>query len=145
MNPNKISDQVRGKTIRFSWLDGPTRNTSQDHTFHPDGTVEWQGTGSELKKKHAEATPPDRPHYAGVKVSDDVCLVSYLSESGYTLTVTLNFSSHDIVGIASNAENWIPVRGTFEVLAARGGNFERSARGEKLVFAGENAYVMHEA
>ena len=139
MNTNKISEKVRGKTIRFSWLDGPTKNTSQDHAFHADGRVEWHSAGGESKKK--DAGPPDRPHYAGVKVSDDVCLVSYLSQSGYTLTVALNFSSNEIVGIASNAENWIPVRGKFEVLGA---NNEKAPRGEKLVFAGDNAYVMND-
>jgi len=94
-----------------------------------------------MKKKGIDTAPPDRPHYAGVRVSEDVCLVSYLSESGYTLTATLNFSSHDIVGIASNSENWIPVRGKFEVLGSR---VEKPARGEKLVFAGDHAYVMSE-
>ena len=36
--------------------------------------------------------------------------------------------------------NWIPVRGKFEVLGANG---DKAARGEKLVFAGDNAYVMN--
>jgi hypothetical protein len=46
----------------------------------------------------------------------DVCLVSYLAGSGYTLTVALDFRSHRVVGVASGAKEWFPVRGTFEVV-----------------------------
>jgi len=43
--------------------------------------------------------------------------VSYQSpESGYTLTVVLNFNDHKMVGFASGASEWHPVKGTFKVL-----------------------------
>ena len=58
----------------------------------------------------------ERVEYGAVKVSDDVSLVSYLSDSGFTLTVALNFSDHTVVGFASGAKEWYPVRGTFEVV-----------------------------
>jgi hypothetical protein len=122
MATSKISGQVRGKTIRLSWTEGPTKGTTQEHIFHEDGTVEWhsvggkgksasdsQGTGSKAIKKM------ERPSYAGVKVADDVCMISYLSESGYTLTVVLNFGNRTTVGVASNEKTWVPVRGRFEV------------------------------
>jgi hypothetical protein len=124
MATSKVSDQVRGKTIRLSWTDGPTKGTTQEHIFHEDGTVEWhsvgskgesaydsQGTGGKAMKK------PERPSYAGEKVADDVCMISYLSESGYTLTVVLNFGNRTTVGVASNEKTWVPVHGRFEVVS----------------------------
>lgn len=59
---------------------------------------------------------PERPHYLGVKTSNDVCMISYLAQSGYMLTVVLNFSDGSTVAIASNAKDWIPAHGTFEVM-----------------------------
>ena len=35
---------------------------------------------------------------------------------GYTLTVAVDFGTHEIQGIASGAKDWNPVRGTFEVV-----------------------------
>jgi hypothetical protein len=46
-----------------------------------------------------------------------VYAVSYLAPSGFTLTVVLNFATHDLVGFASDKEHWYPVRGTFETVA----------------------------
>ena len=119
----KLSDQVSGKTIRLSWTDGPTKGTTQQHVFHKDGTVEWRSIESDSNGKPAiksgepkTTKKPERPHYLGVQISDDVCMISYLSQSGYTLTAALNFSDGSTVAIASNAKDWIPARGTFEVI-----------------------------
>lgn len=38
------------------------------------------------------------------------------SPSGFTLTVVLNFATHEMVGFASGQDQWHPVRGTFEVM-----------------------------
>jgi hypothetical protein len=122
MTASKISDQVRGKTIRLTWTDGPTKGTAQDHVFHADGTVEWHAADDGKKEKPAAtdsaktAKKAERPAYAGAKISDGVCLISYLSQSGYTLTVVLNFGDGSTVGVASNEKTWVPVKGTFEVL-----------------------------
>lgn len=120
MTASKISDQVRGKTIRLTWTEGPTKGTAQDHVFHADGTVEWHSAGGDKKAEKTEKTVKaekiEKPAYAGVKITDDVCLVSYLSQSGYTLTVTLNFLDRSTVGVASNEKIWVPVKGTFDLL-----------------------------
>jgi hypothetical protein len=49
-------------------------------------------------------------------VADGAYLVSYLAASGYTLTVVLNFRDRQLIGVASSAKEWFPVRGTFEVV-----------------------------
>ena len=111
--------EVRGKTIRFVWTEGPTKGKTHEHTFHDDGTVEWRdtnaatdGTARETSRSGAK---PERVEYGAVKVSSDVTLVSYLADSGYTLSVALNFDDGTIAGFASGAKEWYPVRGTFEV------------------------------
>lgn len=122
MATSKLSDQVSGKTIRLSWTDGPTKGTTQEHIFHKDGTVEWHSIGNDGNDKAASksvgttaAKKAEKPRYAGVKITDDVCMVSYLSQSGYKLTVVLNFSDGSTVAIASNEQNWVPALGSFEV------------------------------
>jgi hypothetical protein len=115
------SEQVRGKTIRLSWIDGPTKGTTQEHAFHKDGTVEWKsvaqpGHDKEVPAADDTAKKSEQRQYAAARITDDVCMVSYLSESGYTLTSALNFADHSIVAIASNENNWIPAQGTFEIM-----------------------------
>jgi hypothetical protein len=101
---------VRGKTIRLTWTDGPTKGRTHEHVFHADGTVEWHEPG-------AKGTGGgERPPYAAMQAGADVCLVSYLAGSGYTLTVALDFPSQRVVGAASGAKDWFPVRGTFQVM-----------------------------
>ena len=121
---SKPSDQVFGKTVRLSWADGPTKGTTQAHVFHKNGTVQWHSIESGAKAKPAVesggtkvAKKPETPQYAAEKISDDICMVSYLSQSGYTLTVVLDFSDGSTVAIASNEKDWVPVHGSFEVMA----------------------------
>ena len=81
-------DEVRGKTIRFTWKDGPTKGKTHEHVFHDDGTVEWHSMGSSDGGSSGQA---ERVRYADEKITRVVRLVSYLSKSGYTLSVALNF------------------------------------------------------
>jgi hypothetical protein len=118
--------EVRGKTMRWTWIDGPTKGKIHEHVFREDGTVEFHevsvtGTTTAVKpsdeptEKGGEGTSPIE--YGAVKVSDAVYLVSYLSGAGYTLTVALDFDHGSVVGFASGAKEWYPVTGTFEVVA----------------------------
>ena len=124
MTTSKLSNQVSGKKIRLSWTDGPTKGTTQEHVFHKDGTVEWHSIEKDGKAKAAAvsgdakaAKKPEKPSYAAMKVTDDICMVSYLSQSGYTLTVVLNFLDKSTVAIASNEKDWLPAHGNFEVMS----------------------------
>jgi hypothetical protein len=102
---------IRGKTIRFIWTEGPTKGKSYDHVFYPDGTVEWHDAGAPEGQRAKE-----RPKYAAIPVADEVYAVSYLADSGYTLTTVLNFKNKKLIGFASGAKDWYPVSGTFEVI-----------------------------
>lgn len=102
---------IQGKTIRFIWTEGPTKGKTYEHVFHQDGTVEWHDPGAAKGQSTKE-----RPKYAALPVADEVYLVSYLAESGYTLTTALNFRNKKLIGFASGAKEWFPVQGTFEVV-----------------------------
>ena len=108
MADDRQRDRIRGKTITFTWTDGPTKGDSHEHIFHDDGSVEYR----KVEAKAGKFTREKR--YGAVKVTDDIYLVSYLGSSGYTLTVVLNFRDHTVVGFASGAKEWFPVKGQFE-------------------------------
>ncbi len=121
MAQTKLAPAIRGKTIRLIWTEGPTKGSSYDHVFHEDGTVEWHGIEGSGKKpapaqQQKAVSKPERAEYAAFQVADDIYAVSYLAQSGFTLTVVLNFRDHRMVGFASGAKEWYPVQGTFEVV-----------------------------
>jgi hypothetical protein len=107
------AEAIRGKTVRLTWTEGPTQGATHEHRFHQDGTVEWRDAGGAGKGGAAKERPP----YAAVEVADAVYAVSYLAASGYTLTAVLNFRDQKVVGFASSAKDWHPVRGRFEVVS----------------------------
>jgi len=117
-------DPVRGKTIRWTYEDGPMAGKNFEHTFGTDGTVSWRETGGEErgakpppngKQKTGKPTTEPKAKYEVAAVNDDVCAVSYLSKSGYTLTSVLDFAAGTVVSFASNEKELVPQRGMFEV------------------------------
>ena len=109
------SARVRGRTVRFVWTDGPTQGKTHEHRFHHDNTVEWHAAG--IDAGNDRAASKERPEYFAADVGNDACFVSYLSKSGYTLSLVLNFVRGTIVGVASNEKQWMPVRGRLEMVA----------------------------
>jgi hypothetical protein len=118
------SDQVRGKTIRWTYDDGPMAGKSFEHTFGDDGVVTWReagaadrGTKPPVNGKQNSGRPATeaKANYEVAAINDNVCAVSYLSKSGFTLTSVLDFASGTVVSFASNEKELIPQRGMFEV------------------------------
>ena len=105
------SSPIRGRKMRFTWNDGPTKGKTYEHMFHQDGTVDFRAAGAEPQDPAQQ-----KPVYAAERVADGVYAVSYLSK-GYTLTAVLNFGDRRLVGFASDASHWYPVHGSFEVVA----------------------------
>jgi len=119
MPTQNSQDPVSGKTIRLAWSEGPTKGSTHEHKFFADGTVEWHAVKSAGESSTANGKKreqPERPRYSAFKLDNDICLFSYLSKSGYTLTVTLNFADHSTAGFASNESTWTPLRGQFEIV-----------------------------
>ena len=114
---------IRGTTMRWAWTEGPTQGKVHEHVFHEDGTVEWHDAGEPAKTPpKAETVPkasgrPERVPYAAFEVTPKIFAVSYLSTSGFMLTVVLDFATKAMVGVASGAKDWFPVRGAFEVVS----------------------------
>ena len=119
------SDPVRGKTIRWTYEDGPMAGKSFEHIFGNDGTVTWRETGGKDQgaklpgngkpKTTGEPATEAKAKYEVAAINQDVCAVSYLSESGFTLTSVLDFDSGTVVSFASNEKELVPQRGMFEV------------------------------
>ena len=111
---------IRGKTMRWTWTEGPTRGDSHEHRFAEDGTVTWRSVGpGAAEKPSGETAAPaaERAEYAASRLADDIYLISYLAPSGYTLTVAVNLRDRSVVGFASNDKQWFPVRGKVEETA----------------------------
>lgn len=105
--------------MRFAWTEGPTTGKTYEHSFREDGTVDFHevtpgaGTVRQEVAPNAQKKPIE---YGAFRVTDDVFIVSYLSNEGYTLTVALNFDDSSMAGFASGAKEWFPLKGTFEVV-----------------------------
>jgi hypothetical protein len=115
------SDPLRGKTIQWTYDDGPMAGKRFEHTFGNDGTVTWRETErgtkppANGKQKAGKPVTEAKAKYEVAAINDDVCAVSYLSKSGFTLTSVLDFASGTVVSFASNEKELVPQRGMFEV------------------------------
>ncbi len=117
-------DPITGKTIRWSYEDGPTKGTSFEHAFGRDGTVTYRMLDG---KGGSGEGGPSSEHcaYQVVPVRANVYAVTYLAPSGWTLTTVLDFDAGAVVSVASNEKQVFVQRGTFTVVERAQG--ERSA------------------
>ncbi len=107
----RMAEAIRGRTIRWTFEDGPTAGIRFEHSFHEDGTLVWRALDGAMKGASAQ-----EKEYAAVKVAKGIHAVSYLATSGYTLSVVLNFADKRMIGFASNDKQWHSMTGTFELL-----------------------------
>ena len=99
-----MSDPIRGKTLRFRFVDGVMANKTFEHRFAADGTVTFSA-GKEAV------------HYELAPVREGIWAVSYLSK-GYTLTTVLDFDSLTLVAFSSNDKMVAVQHGTFDEVEA---------------------------
>ena len=109
------TNSLAGRTFRWTFKDGPTANKTYEHAFSPDGTVEFKEVGGAPQAAPAGEKGPDIK-YASFEIAPNTHLVSYLSNQGYTLTVSMNFDSKELHGFASNDKEWYALTGTLEVV-----------------------------
>ena len=111
MSNKSDATALLGRTIRWRFNDGPVAGQTFEHTFNDDGSVVWRSVdGKDPTKLNHEKFGAVAP------ISDDVVVVSYVSASGYTLTVALNLTQGKMVGFASGHDTWVQQKGTFELL-----------------------------
>jgi hypothetical protein len=97
-------DPIRGKTLRFTFDDGPMAEKTFEHSFRVDGTVTFRMVTAGVSGKPSEAKGDDATatKYEMAAVGDDLWAVSYLSRQGYTLTTVLDFNTKKLVAFSSN-------------------------------------------
>jgi hypothetical protein len=106
-------DPIRGKTLRFTFEDGPMAGKTIEHTFSQDGTVSWRGVDGN-NQGGSESLADSGARYEHARINDRVYAVSYLGKSGYALTTILDLEAGTIVSFASNEKELVLQRGTFE-------------------------------
>ncbi|HEY1912849.1 MAG TPA: MoaF N-terminal domain-containing protein [Vicinamibacterales bacterium] len=102
---------LAGRTIRWTFVDGPVAGITFEHRFGEDGAVTWRYvTGTDKGASNREKS------YAAVRINDKTWAVSYLAASGHTLTVVLNLEDHRAIAFASDSTSWSTQNGTFEIV-----------------------------
>jgi hypothetical protein len=105
-----MKNALVGKTILWTFSEGQMANKSFLHSFANDGTVRYQ------MMKGDEAGPMSEPVKCELaSVGQNVGVVSYRVDKGYTLTVVLDFTTKKLVAFSSNADRLDMQQGTFEV------------------------------
>ena len=107
-------ESLTGRTLRWTFSDGPVAGKTYEHTFNADGSVVYRSVDDTVTGK------PTRERFCATdRIDEHVFVISYRAVSGYTLTVVLNFADHRMIGYASNEEAWYRQQGTFEIAADR--------------------------
>ena len=107
------NNPVTGNSLRWTFIDGPMAGRSFDHTFSRNGGVVFREVGSDPNAK-----PGSADQYQVASLGHDVHAVSYLTGSGNTLTVVLDYKTKKLVAFASNEKSLILQHGTFEPLGS---------------------------
>jgi hypothetical protein len=105
------ADRVRGKTIQWTFTDGPMANKTFEHVFEKGGAVKFHALDGSGKSKTTR-----EKKYEAARVSANVDVVAYLGSSGYTLTVVLDYKTRHLVALASNEKGLILQHGTFQIV-----------------------------
>jgi hypothetical protein len=103
-----MATDLAGKTIRWTYADGPMKGKHFEHSFTNDGTVSWKEAGEPKPSADSHAK------YQFQRISDDVYVVSYLSSHGFTLTTVVDDRSGAIVSFASNEKDLVVQHGSLE-------------------------------
>jgi hypothetical protein len=107
--------EIRGKKIVFTFKDGPMAGKSVEHAFHEDGSLDFAIAGGDADKKtHVKK-------YEAAKTGENVYAVSYLGDSGYTLTTVLDFATNELIAFSSNEKMLLLQHGSFELASGSKG------------------------
>jgi hypothetical protein len=102
------TDLIPGKTIRWTFADGPMAHKTFEHVFDQHGSVAFRAIDGAQRGKLSEAKK-----FETAQVNADVCAISYLS-TGFTLTVVLDFKTGKLLAFSSNERELTLQHGAFE-------------------------------
>jgi hypothetical protein len=108
-----FANPITGHSLRWKFSDGPMAGKTFDHTFSRNGHVTFRDVDGDPNGK-----PGCAEQYQVATLGQDVHAVSYLSGSGYTLTVVLDYKTLKLVAFASNEKSLTMQHGTFEPLGS---------------------------
>ena len=112
-------DPIRGKTIRWTYNDGPTKGMKFEHIFGTDGRVSWRTVDQPSAQSGGGGEKQEAAAYEVAQAAPQVWTVAYLAPSGWTLTTILDLDSRNIVSFASNEKQLVVQHGTYEVATPR--------------------------
>ena len=104
-----MKNPISGKTIQFTFEDGPMAKKTIAHTFKDDGSLSFKMVGDD--KGEGKGTQVEK--YEVATVSPDVVAISYLGSGGYTLTVVMDSKTKKLVAFSSNDKGVSIQHGTF--------------------------------
>jgi hypothetical protein len=107
-----MGGDLKGKTVRWMYRDGPMKGKRFEHHFTNDGTVTWNEAGDEKPSADAQA------NYQFARITDHVYVVSYLSSHGFTLTTVIDEQAGTVVSFASNEKELVVQHGSLDTRAA---------------------------
>jgi MoaF N-terminal domain len=106
-----MADFLRGKTVHWTYEDGPTAGKAFTHTFGQDGKVSWTMDGSKGSPQESQA------EYQTAQLAPAIQVVSYLAPSGWALTSVLDQRNGTLVSVASNEKELFVQNGTHSIPA----------------------------
>lgn len=106
-----MTDRIRGKTIQWTFKNGPMAKQTFEHVFLKNGSLKFRAVDNAGKGKTTRVKK-----YDVAKVNSDVYAVSYLGPSGYTLSTVLDFRKRRLIAFASNEKSLTVQEGTFKVV-----------------------------
>ena len=110
--PDKTPLSLAGKTQQWKFSEGPAKGTTYEHVFNADGTVSFRDV-KDPPKPGGKATT----RYASYEVGPGMHFVTYLGDSGYTLTVLVDMNKKKLYSVASSSKEWYPATG--ELVSSR--------------------------
>lgn len=110
-------DTLAGKTVRWTFEDGPTAGQEFEHRFGTDGDVAWSMPGAATDELESTPSGDASAAYEEARIgSANLVAFSYLAPSGWTLTGLLDPATSQITAFASNESTLVQQRGTFHVM-----------------------------
>ena len=103
-----MAPDLNGRTIRWTYADGPMKGKHFEHEFADDGTVTWKEAGQPKPSADSSAT------YQFARINEGVFVFSYLSSHGFTLTTVIDEQAGTVVSFASNEKELVVQHGSLD-------------------------------
>lgn len=101
-----------GKTIQHTWTEGAFSGGSFKNTYHSNNSVSLECVAGVMKGTKAE-----QKNYSARFISKDLWLMSWLEDSGYSVSIVFDFANKKVTGtISKPAGEFYPVSGTIDII-----------------------------